>query len=61
MNESKGYDDEKDYSLYTGAGDWVRVDESMLCILLPQDVHAPGRMVEGQPTYLKKVVIKVLV
>ena len=58
MTESQAYNSEKDYSLYTGTGDWIAVREGMFCLLLPQDVHAPGAMLDATPTYLKKVVIK---
>lgn len=58
MTETQAYNVEKDYSLYAGNGDWVAVHQGMFCLLLPQDVHAPGAILNNQPEYLKKVVIK---
>jgi biofilm protein TabA len=58
MKESQAYNTEKDYSLYTGTGDWLLVGEGMFCLLLPQDVHAPGAFAKSQSEFLKKVVIK---
>jgi len=58
MAESQAYNTEKDYSLYTGAGDWVLVSQGMFCLLMPQDVHAPGAFANGKSEFLKKVVIK---
>jgi biofilm protein TabA len=58
MTEIQAYNTEKDYSLYTGKGDWVLVSEGMFCLLMPQDIHAPGAFVDGQTEFLKKVVIK---
>jgi YhcH/YjgK/YiaL family protein len=61
MTLKQEHNEEKDYALYTGSGDWLRVAEGMFCILLPEDVHAPGAMVADQPQLLKKVVMKVIV
>lgn len=58
MTESKPYDDEKDYLLFTGSGDFVAVREGMFCLLRPEDVHAPGAFADGVSEFLKKVVIK---
>jgi biofilm protein TabA len=58
MKESQAYNVEKDYSLYQGEGDWVAVRENMFCLLLPEDVHAPGAFLDNESTFLKKVVIK---
>ena len=58
MAETQAYNTEKDYSLYTGTGDFVLVREGMFCLLLPQDVHAPGAFANSQSEFLKKVVIK---
>ena len=58
MAESQAYNGEKDYSLYTGKGDWVLVSEGMFCLLMPQDIHAPGAFANGETEFLKKVVIK---
>ncbi len=58
MTEIQAYNAEKDYSLYNGKGDWVWVGTGMFCLLMPQDVHAPGFYTHNQPEFLKKVVIK---
>jgi biofilm protein TabA len=58
MTESQAYNTEKDYSLYQGEGDWVAVRENIFCLLLPEDVHAPGAFIDDRSTFLKKVVIK---
>jgi len=58
MTETQAYNTEKDYSLYQGQGDWVLVNTGMFCLLMPQDIHAPGAYTDGQPEFLKKVVIK---
>ena len=58
MTESQAYNIEKDYSLYSGTGDWISVRQGMFCLLLPHDVHAPGAFANGQSEFLKKVVIK---
>jgi YhcH/YjgK/YiaL family protein len=58
MVESQAYNEEKDYSLYQGEGDWIAVRENMFCLLRPEDVHAPGAMLNAEPMFLKKVVIK---
>ena len=58
MSETQAYNTEKDYSLYQGTGDWVLVREGMFCLLLPQDVHAPGAFAKTEFEFLKKVVIK---
>jgi biofilm protein TabA len=61
MTEIQAYDADKDYLLYSGNGEWLHVEQGVFCILLPSDVHAPGAMVGDVSTFLKKVVIKVLI
>lgn len=58
MRETQQYNAERDYSLYAGEGNWVTVREGMFTLLMPEDVHAPGAMTGNEPTFLKKVVIK---
>ena len=60
MLEIQEYNHDKDYALYTGAGDWVTVREGSFCLLLPEDIHAPGAIAGEHSTHLKKVVIKLL-
>jgi YhcH/YjgK/YiaL family protein len=58
MSETQAYNAEKDFALYGGSGDWVAVREGAFCLLLPEDVHAPGAMIADHSIHLKKVVIK---
>ena len=60
MLELQPYNHDKDYALYTGAGDWVTVQQGSFCLLLPEDIHAPGAIAGEHSTHLKKVVIKLL-
>jgi YhcH/YjgK/YiaL family protein len=58
MAEYSDYNSEKDYTVYSGSGDWITVNEGSFCLLLPEDVHAPGAIAGDHSTHLKKVVIK---
>ena len=60
MLETQVYNPDKDYALYVGTGDWITVRENSFCLLLPEDIHAPGAMTGEHSTHLKKVVIKLL-
>ena len=60
MLEIQEYNPDKDYALYTGAGDWITVPEGSFCLLLPEDIHAPGAIAGEHSTHLRKVVIKLL-
>ena len=60
MLEIQEYNPDKDYALYTGAGDWNTIHEGSFCLLLPEDIHAPGAIAGEHSTHLKKVVIKLL-
>jgi YhcH/YjgK/YiaL family protein len=60
MLEIQPYNPDKDFALYTGAGDWNTIREGSFCILLPEDIHAPGAIAGEHSTHLKKVVIKLL-
>ena len=60
MLEIQEHNFEKDYALYAGAGDWITVHQNSFCLLLPEDIHAPGAIAGEHPTHLKKVVIKLL-
>ena len=60
MLELQPYNPDKDYALYTGSGDWLTVREGSFCLLLPEDIHAPGATAGEHSTHLKKVVIKLL-
>jgi biofilm protein TabA len=60
MLETQEYNSEKDYALYVGSGDWITVHEGSFCLLLPDDIHAPGAIAGEHRMHLKKVVIKLL-
>ena len=60
MEITQAHDEEKDYALYGGNGDFVAVREGMFCYLRPEDVHAPGAILGDGSVFLKKVVIKLL-
>jgi biofilm protein TabA len=60
MLELQPYNPDKDYALYAGTGDWVTVRENSFCLLLPEDIHAPGAIAGEHSVHLKKVVIKLL-
>jgi biofilm protein TabA len=60
MLELQPYNPDKDYALYAGTGDWITVRENSFCLLLPEDIHAPGAIAGEHSTHLKKVVIKLL-
>jgi biofilm protein TabA len=60
MLEIQPYNHDKDFALYTGSGDWNTIREGSFCLLLPEDIHAPGAIAGEHPVHLKKVVIKLL-
>ncbi len=60
MLEIQPYQPDKDFALYTGSGDWNTIREGSFCLLMPEDIHAPGAMTGEHSTHLKKVVIKLL-
>ena len=60
MLEIQEYNPDKDYALFTGAGDWNTIREGSFCLLLPEDIHAPGAIAGEHSSHLKKVIIKLL-
>lgn len=52
------YDEEKDYAIYKGEGNFLIADEGHFAIFFPSDVHMPG-MAINIPKEVKKVVVKV--
>ena len=52
------YDEDKDYLLLEGDGDFFVVRAGTFVIFMPQDAHMPGR-VAGVPQAMWKVVVKV--
>ncbi len=52
------YNDEKDYLLLEGEGDFLKFDKDYFIIAFPQDAHMPG-IVYDTPSQVRKVVLKV--
>lgn len=52
------YDEENDFSLWTGKGDFVTLNKGDFIILWPQDAHMPKRTLKEQ-MQVEKIVIKV--
>ena len=53
------YDETKDFELFDGPGNFVTVPAGHFTIFFPQDGHIPGLAAEGQPSPVRKVVVKV--
>lgn len=54
------YDEENDYMLWEGDGDFLTAKAGDFLILGPDDIHMPSIRIDG-PSKVKKVVIKVLI
>jgi YhcH/YjgK/YiaL family protein len=54
----KAYDIEDDYMLFDAAYDIITVKSGMFAIFFPDDIHMPD-MTTGEPSHVKKAVIKV--
>lgn len=54
------YNDEKDFLLLEGEGDFLKFDKDSFIIVFPQDAHMPG-VVYDAPGPVRKVVVKVRV
>lgn len=59
MEKTTEYDDNGDYILYKGKGDFFKLNSGYFAIFMPQDVHMPC-IAQESPEQIKKVVIKVL-
>ncbi len=55
------YDEKADYALFDGTGSFVTVPAGSFTIFFPEDGHIPGSAVDGAPTAVRKVVVKVAV
>lgn len=60
MTESVQYDLDKDMHELKGEGQFYKVDKNSFMILMPHDVHMPGRLYR-EPQAVKKIVMKVAV
>jgi YhcH/YjgK/YiaL family protein len=58
LKTSQEYDDEKDFLLLEGEGDFLKFDKDSFIIVFPQDAHMPG-IIFDTPNKVKKVVLKV--
>ena len=54
----KRYDEEQDYMLFDESYDIITVNAGMFAIFFPDDIHMP-EITTGEPSNVKKVVIKV--
>lgn len=59
MKISEQYDRDKDILFLEGDGDFLTMNEGTFMILMPHDVHMPGRY-DKEPGPVKKIVMKVL-
>jgi YhcH/YjgK/YiaL family protein len=53
------YDEERDYAIYKGEGNFLIADEGQFAIFFPTDIHMPS-LALNIPKEVKKVVVKVL-
>jgi YhcH/YjgK/YiaL family protein len=60
LKARQAYDVDKDLLIYDGQGDFFVVTAGMFTIFKPQDAHMPC-LSPGEPTTVRKVVIKVAV
>ena len=61
MNVTTQYNPEKDVAFLSGEGDYVTLKKGYYGIFFPQDAHQPKIALDGKPTLVKKVVIKIKV
>ena len=54
------YNEEKDYAIYKGEGNFLIAEEGHFAIFFPSDIHMPS-MAINIPKEVKKVVVKVRV
>jgi len=56
------YDEGRDFTSFSGSGDFLTLRAGFFAIFMPQDVHMPGiRMDDTQPVHVNKVVLKVAI
>jgi YhcH/YjgK/YiaL family protein len=60
MKVSKEYDDNEDYLLFEGSGDYLTAKPGTFIIFTPEDAHMPGSAITD-PKPVIKAVVKVLV
>lgn len=60
LDELEDYDEEKDYELLSGEGDYVQINDGEFAIFFPDDAHKPGLKV-GEKEEVHKIVVKIKV
>jgi YhcH/YjgK/YiaL family protein len=55
------YDEGRDVQFYQGNADFLLLQQGMFAVMLPSDAHMPGVSVDGQPSAVKKIVVKAAV
>lgn len=60
LSLTQAYDEKADYLLLAGSGDFLVAGPGTFLVLWPSDAHMPG-IAEGQPTPVRKIVVKVRV
>lgn len=60
MTVTRPYEDENDYALFSGKGDYVTVRAGMFAVFFPHDVHSPT-LAWDAPAPVRKVVVKVAI
>ncbi|MDI3547825.1 MAG: hypothetical protein PWR10_1477 [Halanaerobiales bacterium] len=56
----KEYDVEKDFAVFAGEGEFLKLEAGYFMVFMPQDIHMPGIAVDGSQA-AKKVIVKVKV
>lgn len=59
LTERTPYDEQKDFALFNGPGNFVTVPAGHFTIFFPQDGHIPGLAANAQQSPVRKVVVKV--
>jgi XTP/dITP diphosphohydrolase len=58
MEEITEYNEENDFALFDGPGEFLHFQEGMYAVFMPEDVHMPGIELEEKET-VRKLVIKI--
>ena len=58
LNEKEEYNDDEDYQLGKGEGDFVTLNAGMFVILFPEDAHMPCVAI-NQPEEVRRVILKI--
>jgi YhcH/YjgK/YiaL family protein len=55
------YDGERDVQFHRGHADFLLLQQGMFAVMLPSDAHMPGIAPDGEPSAVKKIVVKAAV